>query len=186
MALQDDRLKWNRRYRERSGDSVRPEPHPLALRWRDRWIGGAMLDAACGWGRGIASAADAFRPIYAVDLSEVAVRQARALWGESHHIRWIVADVASLSWPRGAFGLVCAFGFTDMDFFARAPAMLRGGGMFLSEGFSERTREVKPALDPDWIARPEDLREIFAGGQVLECSISPDPPYRLAFAALAP
>ena len=186
MALRDDQLKWNRRYREAEGRHERPEPHWLAQRWRHLWAGGAMLDAACGLGRGIAGAQGQFDPIYAVDLSEVAIRRARELWQDTPNLHWVVGDVAALAWPREVFGLICAFGFTDLRFFSRAPEMLRSGGMFLSEGFSSRQLEVKPHLNSDWIVQPEKMRSIFSGGRVLECTETGGPPYRVAFAAVMP
>jgi SAM-dependent methyltransferase len=186
MTLEDDRRKWNLRYREGEPPAGRPEPHALALAWRHLWIGGAMLDAACGLGRGIASGIGAFAPIYAVDHSEEAIAQARRLWSGREEIRWIVADVAALHWPERRFGLVTAFGFTEMRLFRQVPRMLRSGGMFLYEGFSARQRELKPHLNPEWIGDPEALRALFAGGQILELSESEAPPFRVRMAALAP
>ena len=185
MTLLDDRLKWNLRYREGAALAERPEPHALAQAWRSLWRGGPMLDAACGLGRGIASAADAFSPVYAVDLSEEAIAQARRLWADAPAIRWIVADVGTLDWPERFFGLVCAFGFTDMPFFRRVPELLRPGGMFLYEGFSARQREVIPHLNPEWIGDPEALRATFAGGRILELAESEAPPFRTRMAAIA-
>ena len=186
MALRDDRLKWNLRYRAGEHGSAPPEPHPLASRWSHLWSGGPMLDAACGLGRGIASAGRSFRPIYAVDISEVAIGRAREIWRDLPDVHWIVGDVAAMAWPKAHFGLICAFAFTDLPFFSRVPSLLRPGGIFLSVGFSPRQLEIKPALNPDWVARPEALRSIFAAGRVLECGESAEPPYRTSFAALAP
>jgi hypothetical protein len=186
MTLRDDRLKWNRRYAANGPPGARPEPHPMALAWRHLFIGGAMLDAACGLGRGIASGLGAFHPLYAVDLSETGIRQARLLWNTEPDIRWIVADVNDPAWPDAHFGLICAFGFTDMTFFRRAPRLLKSGGMFLYEGFSARQKTVNPDLNADWIGDPDALRRLFAGGRVLECAETAEPPYRLRLAALAP
>jgi SAM-dependent methyltransferase len=186
MTLRDDRIKWNRRYAESDQPDTRPEPHAMALAWRHLFIGGAMLDAACGLGRGIASGLGAFHPVYAVDLSEPGLRRARALWSDTPDIRWIVSDVNDLQWPSTRFGLICSFGFTDMNFFRRVPKLLKPGGMFLYEGFSARQKTVKPDLNADWIGDPDALRALFAGGRVLECAETGEPPFRLRLAALAP
>jgi len=186
MTLRDDRNKWNRRYAELEEPAARPEPHPMALAWRHLFIGGAMLDAACGLGRGIASGLGAFHPVFAADLSELGIRRARRLWSEFPDIHWIVADVKDLALPDARFALVCAFGFTDMTFFRRVPRLLKPGGMFLYEGFSARQKSLKPDLNTEWIGDPEALRALFKGGRVLECAETEEPPYRLRLAALAP
>ena len=113
-----------------------------------------MLDAATGLGRGIATAGGRFDPVYAVDISDAGVRRATEYWGRGRGIHWIVADVTAMDWPPEFFGLVCAFGFTDLPFFSRLRTMIAPGGMLLYEGFSARQLEVKPALDPAWTATP--------------------------------
>jgi SAM-dependent methyltransferase len=184
MTAADDRRKWNRRYRERERTAL-PRPHPLAVRWRRRMVGGRMLDAACGLGRGIAAVGHLFHTVYGIDLSEVAVAQARNLW-EERPVRWIVADVTQQPWPAGYFGLVCAFAFTDLPFFRRIQESIQPGGMFLYEGFSPRQREVKPDLNPAWTASPDDLRRLFPGWDVREQGESREPPFRTRFAAIRP
>jgi SAM-dependent methyltransferase len=185
MALRDDRGKWDRRYAELETPTARPDPHPMALAWRHLFRGGPMLDAACGLGRGIASGLGAFQPVFAVDVSEVGLRRAQDLWRGVPGIRWIVADIKTLPWPERRFGLICAFGFTDMTFFRAVPRLLRPGGLFLYEGFSARQLELKPDLNPEWIGDPNAMRALFASGCVLECAESEEPPFRLRLAALA-
>jgi SAM-dependent methyltransferase len=180
-----DRQRWNRRYREAAETHRRPEPNPLALRWRERMIGGRMLDAACGLGRGIASAGPEIREVYAVDISDVAVAAARRLWA-GRPIRWIVGDVTALRWPPAFFGLVCAFAFTDRPFFRRIQDAICPGGMFLYEGFSRRQMEVKPDLNPEWTSTPDQMAELFGGWQVLECAENPAAPFRTRLAAIKP
>ena len=150
-----------------------------------------MLDAATGLGRGIATAQGRFDPIYAVDLSDVAVRRARRYWagaghGDQRRIQWIVADVTAICWPPDFFGLVCAFGFTDLPFFSRLTRAIAPGGMLLYEGFAARQLELKPGLDPGWTATPEAMRGLFRGWEVLTCEESETPPFRLRFAAIRP
>lgn len=185
-GLEANRRKWNRRYAEACSDNFLPTPHPLGEQWGHRFIGGRALDAASGLGRGIATAGDAFAPIYAVDISDTALARAREIWGEAPHVRWIVADVARLAWPDDFFGLVCAFGFTDLAFFAAVRGAIVPGGMFFYEGFSARQREVKPELDPAWTSTPAAMRGLFAGWEELTCEEPPGPPFRLRFAAIRP
>ena len=186
MSVLDDRRKWNERYGDALAQgAAKPEPHPLALRWRSRMTGGRMLDAACGLGRGIAAAGDLFHTVYGVDLSEVALGSARKVW-EGRPVRWIAADVTALAWPADFFGLVCAFAFTDLPFFRRIRAGIRPGGMFLYEGFSRRQLELRPDLNPAWTATEQEMAGIFAGWTILEKGEAAEPPFRTRIAALRP
>ncbi len=183
MSSADDRRKWNQRYGGMA--PAAPRPHPLALRWRRRMIGGRMLDAACGLGRGIAAAGHLFHTVYGVDLSEVAIVQARAAYPR-RPVRWIVADVTRQPWPAAYFGLVCAFAFTDLPFFRRIRESIQPGGMFLYEGFSRRELEVRPDMDPAWTATVEDLARALPGWHLLESGESGAPPFRTVYAAIRP
>lgn len=183
MTVADDLAKWNRRYAERAAE---PVPHPLALRLRPLMRGGRMLDAACGLGRGVAAAGDLFDECWGVDLSEAALQQARAHWGERPGLHWVVGDVVCLPWPADAFDLICAFGFTDWAFIRRVPALLRPGGLFLHEGFARRQRVLRPGLNPDWTSTPQQMRMSFPDWRLLVCTQSDAPPFRTTFAAQRP
>lgn len=186
-AAEQDRRKWNVRYRDAGAAAPpqRPEPHPLAVRWRAGFIGGAMLDAACGLGCGLAGAVDGFAPVYAVDVSEVAIAAARKLWPQPH-IRWIVGDVTALRWPEDRFGLVCSLRFTDVPFLRRMRACIRPGGMILFEGFSRRQLETKPGMNPAWTTAPAELADVFAGWELLELGESDMPHALVRCAAIRP
>lgn len=183
MGSADDRRKWDRRYGEM--EPAAPRPHPLALRWRRRMIGGRMLDAACGLGRGIAAVGHLFHTVYGVDLSEVAIARARAAF-PGRPVRWIVADVTQQPWPPAHFGLVCAFAFTDLPFFRRIRESIQPGGMFLYQGFARRQLEVKPDLNPAWTATPAELEHILAGWKLLEQGETSEPPFLMHYAAIRP
>jgi len=180
-----DRRKWNARYRDAGAAAARPEPHPLTLRWRSRFAGGPMLDAACGLGRGLAGALDDFDPLYGVDVSDAAIFAARRLY-PPRRVRWIVADVTALPWPAGTFGLVCSFGFTDLPFLRRIRSAIRPGGMLLYEGFSRRQLESRPGMNPDWTLTLPLLRELCAGWEVLETGETETEPYLVRCAAIRP
>ena len=180
----NDRQKWNQRYGEKLSESFHPEPHFLAQDWKNRMVGGPMLDAACGLGRGIASAGNGFDPIYAVDLSDVAIGLARKHWAGDPRIRWIVADVTQLNWPAHYFGLVCAFGYTDLEFFGKMGGMIAPGGMFMYEGFSTKQLAVRPELNPAWTTTPEVMNHLFRDWEILACGETGGPPYRVHLAAI--
>ena len=186
LGVAEDRRKWNRRYLEPKPGRFQPVPHILGGQWGHRFIGGRMLDVACGLGRGIATGGKVFRSVFAVDISDVAVFRARKLWKFDPRIRWVVADTTRIEWPAGFFGLACAFAYTDLPFFSRLRSSLAPGGMFLYEGFSPRQRELKPQLNRDWTSTPEQMRRIFVEWEILTCEESGEAPYRVRFAAIRP
>jgi tellurite methyltransferase len=179
---QQDRRKWNARFRGAAENPKRPVAHPMAERWRGRFIGGPMLDAACGLGRGLAGGLDHFAPVYAVDVSDVGIAAARKFWPQPG-IRWVVADVTALPWPQDHFGLVCSLRFTDVGFLRGIRAAIRPGGMLLFEGFSSRQFAASPKLNPDWVMSPDKFRDLFAGWEILEIGESDEPGHALIHAA---
>ena len=158
----------------------------MVLRWQTQVPPGPMLDAACGLGRGIASAPETCGAIVAVDLSLTGLRQARRQWAGREGISWIVADVATLPLPAGHFAAICAFGFTDWRFLRRVETLLMPGGVLFYEGFSPRQRAVRPNLNPDWTATRAQLQQVFGRWRLLECVESTEPPYRTRLAAVHP
>ncbi|MDH5752545.1 MAG: class I SAM-dependent methyltransferase [Deltaproteobacteria bacterium] len=188
MTLTDVREKWNRRWKEEDvpEDAGRIEPNPLVVRLLPLLRGRTMLDAACGMGRGLAALVDRYEIIYAVDLSDAAVGIASRIWKKHSNIRWVKADVKNLAWPRNGLDLVCAFGFTDWDFFKMIPGIISPGGMFLYQGFSKRQLEVRENLDPDWTSSQEEMEALFSGWEYLVSEESVEPPYRVSFAARKP
>ncbi|HEX9844281.1 MAG TPA: class I SAM-dependent methyltransferase [bacterium] len=188
MGLVEDRSKWNSRYGDLIALPERPPPHPLSQRFAQRLPAGRLLDAACGLGRGIASAGPRIDAIYAVDLSDVAIAAARRIWAHDRRIRWIVADVAALRFPEAFLNMVCAFGFTNWTLLEDLERIVAPGGMVLYEGFAERQRQVNPRLDAAWTATPTALLRLFGHWDVLACAEteSDGPPYRVHLAAVRP
>lgn len=186
MTVSEVRKKWNRRYEEKSRAGISPEPNPLALRFQHRVQGGVMLDAACGLGSGIAALAGQVERIVAMDLSDRALRDGKAHWKGHDNISWVQGDVARMEWRGPCFEVICAFGFTDWNFFRRVPHLLKKGGLFFYQGFSARQLTVKPNLDPAWTSTPESILALFHGFEVLALESSESPPFRVSFAAAAP
>ena len=186
MVLTDIRDKWNRRYADWVAEGAAPEPNPLAVRFREEVDGGIALDAACGLGPGIAALLDRVERCIGVDLSEAALAEARRRFGPDPRILWIQADVARMRWPAGAFSVVSAFGFTDWEFLRQVPRMIRPGGVFFYQGFSERQRTVKPSLDASWTSTPASISALFPGWHVLACEETTAPPFRVSYAGRKP
>lgn len=187
MTVAEVREKWNQRYRDKLDEGFAPEPNPLALRLRDEMKkGGVMLDVACGLGPGIAAVHDLFDHCTGVDLSNTAIQAAKELWREHPTIEFIVGDVSRMSWPQNGFDLICAFGYTDWAFMRKVSQLLKPGGLFLYQGFSQKQLAIKPDLDPDWTSTPESVAALFPGWTKLVSEESNEAPFRVSFAARSP
>lgn len=69
----DDRIKWNRKYRERLNEVKQPEPN-LRLKALCSYLkGGKALDLACGLGGNSLFLAQQKFQVDALDISDVAV-----------------------------------------------------------------------------------------------------------------
>jgi len=193
LTVPEVRAKWNRRYLEKVAahsmeqtGPVGPQPNQLALRHAGLMQGGRMLDAACGLGAGIAVALGRYHTLYGVDLSDQAIRAARAYWGPRPGLHWVVGDVAAMAWPPGHLQLICAFGFTDWNFLRQTPTMLSSGGLMLYQGFSPRELANRPRLSLEWTSTPEKIQALYPGWRIVECGESAEPPFRVSLAAVKP
>ena len=152
LAGHPGRLQWNARYER--GFAASFVPHPLAV-WALA-IGppdGPVLDLACGPSGSALLAAEAGRPVTAVDVSDVALgllgAQARSR-GLSGPITLIQADLLTWRPPRGKYSLVLCTGYWDRAVFAAGTAAVAAGGLLGWEAFTEAARQARPGLCPQW------------------------------------
>src|ERR1039457_5110195 len=150
LAGHPGRLQWNARYER--GFAASFVPHPLAV-WALA-IGppdGPVLDLACGPSGSALLAAEAGRPVTAVDVSDVALgllgAQARSR-GLSGLITLIQADLLTWRPPRGKYSLVLCTGYWDRAVFAAGTAAVAAGGLLRWGGVSQDAPRGRPGLWP--------------------------------------
>jgi SAM-dependent methyltransferase len=163
---ENDRTRWNVRYRERPGDL---EPSPLLTDHVHLAPFGRALDIACGNGRNSLFLADRGFLVDAVDISDVATAPLR---GRHPNLRVLCLDLDTWTFPPESYDLIVNIRFLDRRLFALILAGLRPGGLLVFEAF-------QGSADDPYTLAPGELRRAFGGLDILLYRESPpDPPER--------
>ncbi|MCL8207450.1 MAG: class I SAM-dependent methyltransferase [Actinomycetia bacterium] len=164
---EEDRERWNARYRAGHGPRGLPDPEVV------RWVGtvppgGRALDVAAGTGRHALWLAERGWIVDAVDVSEVALselgREAEAR-GVPDRIHIIWADLDDWSPPPGRYRLVVMAFFVDRPLLDRLDLALKPGGFLFCRSFLEHSPLL--AHNPGHAWRPGELGERFAHWRIL-------------------
>ena len=123
--------------------------------------GGTVLDLACGHGRHA-------RFLEAGDWRVMAVdRDAAALAGLAGHsgIEAVEADLETGAWPLGGrrFDGIVVANYLHRPLFPRLIGALQEGGVLLYETFMLGNERFGRPSNPDFLLRPNELLEAFAG-----------------------
>ena len=130
---------------------------------------GWALDAGMGLGGSAGWLADRGWRVAGFDISEVALRRARARWPA---LLACVADLERLPLaPAPAFDLILDFYYLDRALWPMFRRALRPGGLLLLETFAQASREPptgQPAINPAYVLAPGELRAAFADWEILD------------------
>jgi SAM-dependent methyltransferase len=134
---EQDRQRWNARYRERPAGQTAPSPFLVSL--ADRLpASGRALDVAGGAGVDARWLARRGLRVTLVDIADAALEQARAAAeAEGLTIETVTADLDVDPLPAGPYQVITCFNFLDRRLFAQIPSRLDAGGVFV---FSQPTR----------------------------------------------
>ncbi len=168
---------WDERYRR--GEHATAEPSRLLVRAVELFArqveGGSLagrraLDLACGAGRHAVFLAGLGMRVTAVDASRVGVELALSRARERNlSLDARVADLegGGFDIEEGAYDLVCDFYYLQRDLFPRMRAGLGPGGLLVAAiHMVDESPRAKP-MNPDFLLRPGELREAFAGLEIL-------------------
>jgi SAM-dependent methyltransferase len=166
LADHPDRLRWNARY---SGGYVPSfTPHPLAVRALELPLPpGGVLELACGPSGSALAAAEAGRPVTAVDAADAALGLLAAeasRRGLSGLIELVHADLASWRPEPDLFALVLCTGYWDRAVFAAAALAAKPGGALAWEAFTAAARRDRPELPAHWCLRPGEPATLLRAG----------------------
>lgn len=154
-----DRERWNRKYARGEGPA-HFEPKDFLTAHAGLLTGGRALDVACGFGGNTLFLAAQGYHVDAVDVSEVALRQAwdeagrRGLQGQIHLIqanldRWWV--------PAARYDLLLVFYYLNRDLWPDLFAGLRPGGLLLEAHRNRRLIRGRPDFDPGYLLEVGEL-----------------------------
>jgi tellurite methyltransferase len=162
---QEDRDKWNSRYRARDPSGVTSSAF---LRGLDPLLPrtGRALDVAGGAGQNALWLAQRGLEVTLVDIAEEGLslaRAAAAATGAGVALETVAADLEEQPLPVGPFDVITCFNFLRRALFADIPARLTPGGLFV---FLQPTRtniERNPRPPAPFLLDDGELPSLIAG-----------------------
>jgi tellurite methyltransferase len=186
--VEQDRLKWNKRYAG-EGYFIGPQPSKFLVERIDmiKFLasGSTALDIACGEGRNSIFLARRGFSVTGIDIADEGIAKAtRRASEEGLKISFLRADLEDCP-LSGPWDLIINFNYLFRDLIPRAVAALSSGGIMLVDTLLD-----SPALpgehNPAFLLQAGELLTIFAqlAGEILfceECPFTSLPTARLMF-----
>jgi tellurite methyltransferase len=173
----DERERWNRKYREAPEAWLVPDP--FLERAFSQYIlplfphGGSALDLAGGAGRHAIWLAKQGWKVTLIDISETGVEQAQRNAGPlAPHIHFVVDDLtrfqASQTGLKTGFDLVMAFFYLDRKIFPEIVRAVRPGGLLIYKTHTLAQAELPDGpKNPAHLLEPGELLQLASGLRVL-------------------
>jgi tellurite methyltransferase len=162
--MEDPGKEWDERYRQ--GKTMPDEPPALLTENRALLPRkGKALDIAMGSGRSALYLASLGLQVTGVDVSAVAVEQCRQKAERAGlSIEAVVADLTHYTLPVEEYNLIVNFYYLQRDLAAAIIAALKSGGLLFFETYTiDQLDYGYGPKNPDFLLRPGELREMFAG-----------------------
>lgn len=150
-----DALKWNKRYRDQNRYSGSLRARPLLLENVNFLPAtGLALDVAMGLGGNAGFLLARGLRVVGVDISWVAVRQAKA---SLPGLQAVIADLPSFYIPPGIFDVIMNFYFLQRELIEVYRQALRPGGVLFFETLTRDMLALDPEIDPRFLLEPGEL-----------------------------
>ncbi len=169
-----DRIRWDEAYQRRANDAY-PSPDPLLYPFTPPLRGGQTayaLDLACGLGQnGLWLAAQGY-VVDLVDVSRVALTQARAEAArrDLRDVNYFQHDLDDAGLEPDAYDLIAVFRFLNRSLIPPLRAALKPGGRIVYQTFNTRYLSEKPEMNPNYLLRPGELTGYFGDWRILRAS----------------
>jgi tellurite methyltransferase len=161
----EDRHKWDKRHGECVGRLA--EPSEFLKEWLPELPRGKALDVACGRGRNALYLAREKFQVDAIDISPVAIEQARnSALAEGLRVNWIVQDLDSPYDFARDYDLILVMWYLDLPLIGRLCRCLAPGGFLLCEEHLATDRAVAGPRNPAFRVAPGELLQAVAGNAV--------------------
>ncbi len=176
-----ERLKWNRKYRERGPEHFGSKPAEWLVMHRDLLTTEPhrrALDVACGNGRNAAFLARLGFTVDALDVSDVVIAWLRErVAREGLSIRPSCRDLTCEPLPRRRYQVVLNFNYLQRDLIAALKDATAPGGLVVFDSFT-RLQVALPRGpgNPEHTLETGELRRAFADFEILdyrEITLSP-------------
>jgi 2-polyprenyl-3-methyl-5-hydroxy-6-metoxy-1,4-benzoquinol methylase len=129
---------------------------------------GRALDIATGKGRNAIFLAERGFEVVAIDISPVALSEARKHADEKHlSIAWQQADLEMIELPENAYNLVVNFNYLQRTLVPQLKGALKAGGHIIVETYLIDQQTIGHPKNPDYLLRHNELLDLFDGFRVL-------------------
>ena len=153
-----DAARWNQRYQNRDRNAA-PSPRAFLVEQADALPHhGRVLDVAMGLGGNAAFLLARGLQVVGLDISEVAVREAKSRWPD---LQVVLADLSRFDLPVAAFDVIINFYFLDRNLWRIYRRALRPGGVLIVETLTRDMASIRPDIDPVYLLEPGELRAAF-------------------------
>ena len=161
----EDALRWNDRYLKDERYVIFSRPRPFLVE-NERFLprGGRALDAAMGLGGNAEYLLKCGLHVVGVDISSIAVRQAKARLPE---LMAAIADLSHFYIPPHSFDAILNFYFLQRELWPLYRNALRPGGVIFIETLTQEMLRVQPDTDPAYLLAPDELRKAFSDWEIL-------------------
>jgi len=167
------RIEWERRHAEGSHNSVTPDTFLISayeqfVAPRLKYAGRA-LDIAGGVGRHAIYLAERGWLVTLMEISDVAVKQARRNAEERDlHIFAERVDLTEARLPASAFDLILVFFYLERSLWTQIASALRPGGILIYKTYTrEQLKLGGGPTDPMHLLEANELRDAFPQLQIL-------------------
>jgi SAM-dependent methyltransferase len=165
----DDRVRWDRQHAISHGsDQASGFLQEVLLRGSWPIPRGRALDIATGKGRNAIFLAEQGFDVVAVDVSPVALDDARKrAAGKSLSISWQQADLERVELPEATYDLVVDFNYLQRSLIPQIKAALKPGGHVIFETYLIGQEMIGHPKNPAYLLRHNELLELFRDFRVL-------------------
>jgi SAM-dependent methyltransferase len=165
----DDQLRWDKKHAA-DGGSDRPAKFLVEVLSSGDWriTAGRALDVACGTGRNALYLAAKGFDVTGIDISEVALAEARRrVQAASLPARFVQADLEALRLPEAEYDLIINFNYLQRSLIAPMFSALKIGGHIIFETFLIDQKEIGHPKNPHHLLGRNELLQFFSGMRVL-------------------
>ena len=173
----NERERWNQKYRESPGAWMVPDPF-LARAFGEYVLplfphGGSALDLAGGTGRHAIWLAQQGWEVTLIDISETGVEEARQHAGPlASHLHFVVDDLthfqASQTEFETVFELVTAFFYLEREIFSEMVKAVRPGGLLVYKTYTlTQAKLAGGPKNPAHLLEPGELLHLADGLRIL-------------------
>ena len=167
--MEADRAKWNQRYRE-GAYAARLHPTSLLKNWLARLPHSCVLDIACGTGRNSRFVAQSAEQVIGIDISEVAISQARELSSGLPNVHFLISDLDHGLPLNHAFDLIVLVRFVNLELIQQLHDFLVPGGVVLVEEhlrWDDSDLNLAGPKNPDYRLEPGVLAQTLSSLQTM-------------------